>query len=256
MFYYLSLLRKALVFLSPMLSSFIEEELRVHLEQHSVLSPRPPTVEISQALSLTNALLTKESEIAVLKEMVARWKSKALEAEADYAKQVEKMHLDYENKRAMIENEYGYQLCEKDKIIFDIQQDLNHFLDQIHFDPWESFFSECDGSSTAESIYERGRNLLEYSKKKILRQKKSRKNGGLSIQPLEADGLYPPAFSGSTLCQDRPHEKLKKKSFYHLFKSFPNIRKRCPLSEKNKVHLLSQEPSSKTSPLCIPSLFD
>ncbi|KAG0737384.1 hypothetical protein G6F57_012687 [Rhizopus arrhizus] len=109
--------------------------------------------------NLVNALLIKESEVSALKEVIDKWRTRALEAESVssyYCEQFETMQAQYENEIIAIEEEYIHKLNEKDDIIFGLKQELHYFAGKAsQNDSLEDLMDEFDNMSMMESVYDR-----------------------------------------------------------------------------------------------------
>ncbi|KAG1053387.1 hypothetical protein G6F46_007830 [Rhizopus delemar] len=109
--------------------------------------------------NLVNALLIKESEVSALKEVIDKWRTRALEAESAssyYCEQIETMQAQYENEIIAIEEEYIHKLNEKDDIIFGLKQELHYFAGKAsQNDSLEDLMDEFDNMSMMESVYDR-----------------------------------------------------------------------------------------------------
>ncbi|KAG1142784.1 hypothetical protein G6F37_007283 [Rhizopus arrhizus] len=144
--------------------------------------------------NLVNALLIKESEVSALKEVIDKWRTRALEAESVssyYCEQFETMQAQYENEIIAIEEEYIHKLNEKDDIIFGLKQELHYFAGKAsQNDSLEDLMDEFDNMSMMESVYDDTVKAIEQE---------------LGIH-LDTKPKYRRSLSASTLIEASPNE--------------------------------------------------
>ncbi|EIE91370.1 hypothetical protein RO3G_16081 [Rhizopus delemar RA 99-880] len=106
-----------------------KNDLQAYFEQHqdneaaaaveavvaSLPSNQLSRFAIKKDYNLVNALLTKESEVSALKEVIT---------------QLEVMQSRYENEIMDIEEEYTHRINEKDELISELQQELHYFANK------------------------------------------------------------------------------------------------------------------------------
>ncbi|GAA5805887.1 hypothetical protein HPULCUR_011413 [Helicostylum pulchrum] len=136
----------------------------------------------------TNFLLTKESEISALKEVIIKWRTRALEAESNAqtnylglafflklhnllfivdtffseAEQLQIIELQHENELRLMESRYTRKLYEKEDVILSLNDQIDYLISNKHHaedGDTESFVSTIDYSDeeldTSSSIYDR-----------------------------------------------------------------------------------------------------
>ncbi|KAI9248974.1 hypothetical protein EDC94DRAFT_624545 [Helicostylum pulchrum] len=114
----------------------------------------------------TNFLLTKESEISALKEVIIKWRTRALEAESNaqtnYLEQLQIIELQHENELRLMESRYTRKLYEKEDVILSLNDQIDYLISNKHHaedGDTESFVSTIDYSDeeldTSSSIYDR-----------------------------------------------------------------------------------------------------
>ncbi|KAI7896493.1 uncharacterized protein EV154DRAFT_492473 [Mucor mucedo] len=117
-------------------------------------------------LNNNNFLLTKESEIAALKEVIVKWRNRAFDAESNariyYLEQLQLIELQHENELRAMESRYQRKLYEKDDIISTLRDQVDYLIckkDQAEDGDTESFVSTIDYSEDADeerdSVYDR-----------------------------------------------------------------------------------------------------
>lgn len=83
---------------------------------------------------LNNILLTKESEIAALKEVIYKWRTRALEAEANarayFSDQLKMVKLQHENELKSMESRYTRKLYEQEDIISNLNDQVDYLIMQ------------------------------------------------------------------------------------------------------------------------------
>ncbi|KAI9342133.1 hypothetical protein BD770DRAFT_398754 [Pilaira anomala] len=114
-------------------------------------------------LNNTNSLLTKESEIAALKEVIIKWRTRALEAELNaqtmYLEQLQIMEQ-HENELRFMEARYTRKLNEKEDEISLLNDQIDYLISNKHHTEdrdTASFVSTIDYSEQDDntSIYDR-----------------------------------------------------------------------------------------------------
>ncbi|CEG70344.1 hypothetical protein RMATCC62417_06260 [Rhizopus microsporus] len=226
--------------------------------------------------SLVNALLTKESEIAALKEVIDKWRTRALEAEAMkeyYCERFETVRSQFENEIMAIEEEYVHRLSEKDEIIFGLKQELHYLVtrvcqdESVQEEEGEDVIDEYDNISIIDSIYDRdieqGFVLSGTDRPSCYDTVRSEDILGsiqstvkaieqeLGINSEQSKLQHRRSLSASTLIEAAQTTSNKKKSssFYSMLKVLPKILKKqtYPLIKKNNnnndVYSWKQTPS-------------
>ncbi|KAG1580321.1 hypothetical protein G6F48_010529 [Rhizopus delemar] len=240
-----------------------KNDLQAYFEQHqdneaaaaveavvaSLPSNQLSRFAIKKDYNLVNALLTKESEVSALKEVISKWRTRALEAESMttyYCAQLEVMQSRYENEIMDIEEEYTHRINEKDELISELQQELHYFASKTY----HKSIDEYDNVSIVDSAYDRNaeqcfeaykddtplyspkikaesildgiQNTVNSVEKGIDAYKKEK---SIESHCLFSEfTLVEPTQSESTLAK-----KLKRSSFCNVFKSLPKILKRQTL---------------------------
>ncbi|KAI8639310.1 hypothetical protein BD408DRAFT_421561 [Parasitella parasitica] len=129
--------------------------------------------EINEEGVLNNILLTKESEIAALKEIVSTWRNRALAAESNarsyYLDQLDLIRLQHEKELKSMESRYMRKLNEKEDVILNLEEQVGYLVScrssrRSSLGDTDSFESNIDQDyqdddedmkSIASSIYDR-----------------------------------------------------------------------------------------------------
>ncbi|CEP07290.1 hypothetical protein [Parasitella parasitica] len=124
--------------------------------------------EIDEDGVLNNILLTKESEIATLKEVVSKWRSRALAAESNarsyYLDQLDLIRLQHEKDIRSMESRYKRKLNEKEDIILNLEEQVDYLVSchssrrsshSFESNMEENQDDDEDMRSIASSIYDR-----------------------------------------------------------------------------------------------------
>ncbi|KAI9264822.1 hypothetical protein BY458DRAFT_513685 [Sporodiniella umbellata] len=214
------------------LASFEQHMSSLPLTNHSIMKRRSKD-------QLASALLTKESEVAALKEVIDKWRSRALEAESlqtYYSEQLEMMQAQYENEIAVIEEEYMDQLNEKDDIIFGLRQESHYFAGKVsqnddpedieEFDTMSLYDREQSyPSSIQSSIHQRTKSedILDSIQHTFHAIEQELRNHSSTLPNRHRRSL-----SASTLIEPPLEEGCHKKklSLYNAFKVFPKMLKK------------------------------
>ncbi|KAL9548777.1 hypothetical protein MBANPS3_005520 [Mucor bainieri] len=104
--------------------------------------------EMNENVVLNNILLTKESEIAALKEVIIKWRNRALEAESNaesyYLDQLDLVHLQHEKELRSMEARYTRRLSEKDDVISHLEEQVGYLVSRRSSRDTDSFESSMD----------------------------------------------------------------------------------------------------------------
>ncbi|KAI9487257.1 MAG: hypothetical protein EXX96DRAFT_552400 [Benjaminiella poitrasii] len=77
-----------------------------------------------------NLLLIKESEISALKEVIYKWRNRALEAESSYLDQLQLLQTRYEYELKSMKTRYQRKLNEKEDIITNLKEQVDYLIIQ------------------------------------------------------------------------------------------------------------------------------
>ncbi|CAO3625924.1 unnamed protein product [Mucor fragilis] len=104
--------------------------------------------EMNENVVLKNSLLTKESEIAALKEVIIKWRSRALEAESIaesyYLDQLDLVQLQHEKELRSMETRFARRLSEKDDVISHLEEQVGYLVSRRSSRDTDSFESRMD----------------------------------------------------------------------------------------------------------------
>lgn len=104
--------------------------------------------EMNENVVLSNILLTKESEIAALKEVIIKWRNRALVAESNaesyYLDQLDLAHLQHEKELRSMEARYARKLSEKDDVISHLEEQVGYLVSRRSSRDTDSFESDMD----------------------------------------------------------------------------------------------------------------
>ncbi|KAK4515811.1 uncharacterized protein ATC70_010766 [Mucor velutinosus] len=104
--------------------------------------------EMNENVVLNNMLLTKESEIAALKEVIIKWRNRALEAdsraESYYLDQLNLVHLQHEKELRSMEARYARRLSEKDDVISHLEEQVGYLVSLRSSRDTDCFESDMD----------------------------------------------------------------------------------------------------------------
>ncbi|GAN08045.1 hypothetical protein MAM1_0187c07551 [Mucor ambiguus] len=122
--------------------------------------------EMNENVVFNNILLTKESEIAALKEVIIKWRTRALEAESNAESyylgmliqsciatcsidrfstdQLDFVHLQHEKELKSMEARYSRRLSEKDHVISHLEEQVGYLVSRRSSRDTDSFESSMD----------------------------------------------------------------------------------------------------------------
>ncbi|KAI7898502.1 uncharacterized protein BX663DRAFT_524990 [Cokeromyces recurvatus] len=87
-------------------------------------------VEEKDFAALNNTLLIKESEIFALKEVIFKWRNRALEAELNYFDQLQLLQARYEHELKSMNSRYQRKLNEKEDMINNLKEQVDYLIIQ------------------------------------------------------------------------------------------------------------------------------
>ncbi|KAG1442429.1 hypothetical protein G6F56_011064 [Rhizopus delemar] len=252
-------------------NDLVDFEKQIESSLPSVLSS-PSVMKRKSKDQLMNALLIKESEVFALKQVIDKWRARALEAESVqsyYSEQLDTMQAQYENEITVIEEEYMDKLNEKDDIIFGLRQELHYFAGKAsQSDSLEDLMDEFDNMSTKDSIYDRNieQDFTPSDDNSVLSFQRKTKSEDIldsiqhTVKAIEQElrnhsSTLPThhrrSLSASTLIETPLDEtcpkKIKKMPFYNVFKVLPKMLKRHSLVKKSPRKHQTDEPCPLTT---------